>query len=248
MKRAVAAALIALALCPLAGAAQQPFDFESPSWGPRVRLTPFVGFALGASRLESWTVTAEGQSARGEFDVKLASGPAAGMALEIRAFDRFGFVASGVLISRGKTVEYIIDDAELFEHEGSNFLFAKAAAVIRLREATSEIQVHSVTGSIFVGPAWAREMPKHDPFADPIVLEPLDHWGLSFGFDAEIPLPYDMLSFNAGMEDWVIWWNTTEFGRRNDLLFAASGLETVSFVESGPSHNLLFRAGFSLRF
>jgi hypothetical protein len=50
------------------------------------------------------------------------------------------------------------------------------------------------------------------------------------------------------MEDVVVWWNTAEFGRRNDAIFAANGVETVSFVETDPTHNLLFRAGLSLRF
>ena len=247
MKRAALFALLVV-LCPGSAMAQELFDFEKPAWGPRFRVTPFVGFAATAKRVERWTVTGNGGLASPSFDVELGSGPAAGLTAEMQVFERFAMAASGVLVSRGRTVERVVGDAELFEHEGSSFLFLKAAVVIRLREQTSEVQVHTLSGSIFVGPAMVREMPKDDPFSPSLLLEPLTHRGLTFGFDAEIPLPWNVMSFTAGMEDVVVWWNTAEFGRRNDAIFAANGVETVSFVETDPTHNLLFRAGLSLRF
>jgi hypothetical protein len=250
MKRLALAALIAAVLCPAAGTAQTMYDFERPVWGPRLRVTPFVGFAAAASRIERWTVTAinGGGTSREEWDVSMAAGPVAGLTVEKQAFERFAVAVSGAVVSRGRTLEHQTGDAQLFEYKGSNFLFAKAVGLVRLREEVSEIQVHTMTGSLFVGPAWVREMPKQDASMSPVRLEPLNHWGLSFGFDAEIPLPFDRLSFTAGLEDYVIWWNTTEIARRNDALIAANGGESSSFVESGPSHNLLFRAGLSVRF
>jgi hypothetical protein len=249
MKRLALAAVIAAVLCPTAGAAQTMYDFERPVWGPRLRVTPFVGFAAAASRTERWTVTSiSGGTSRQQWDVSMAAGPVAGLTVEKQVFERFAVAVSGALVSRGRTVEHQTGDAQLFEYMGSNFLFAKAVGLVRLREEVSEIQVHTMTGSLFVGPAWVREMPKEDSFMSPVRLEPLNHWGLSFGFDAEIPLPFDRLSFTAGLEDYVIWWNTTEIARRNDAVIAANGGESSSFVESGPSHNLLFRAGLSVRF
>lgn len=247
MKRAVLLSLL-ITLCPGAVTAQDMFEFDKPVWGPRFRVTPFVGFAATTRRLEQWTVTGNGNSVTPAFDVEMASGPAAGLAVEVQVIERFAVAASGALVSRGRTVEHVVDDSQMFEHEGSDFLFLKAAGVLRLREQTSQVQVHTLSGSIFLGPALVREMPKDDPFAPAVLLEPLDHWGLNLGFDAEVPLPWDRLSFVGGIEDFVVWWNTAEFARRNDAIFASNGVETVSFVESDPSHNLLFRAGLSLRF
>jgi len=248
MKRVVLAAMTAAVLVPCSGSAQNFVDLDRQAWGPRIRVTPFAGLVAAASRTERWTVTNGGDIASADFDVDLAAGPAAGLTVDMQVFERFAVAVSGVLVSRGRTVEHATGDGDLFEHEGSSFLFTRAAIVMRLREEVSELQVHSLTGTLFAGPAWIREMPKKDPFADPVALESLDHKGFGFGFDAEIPLPWDQLSFTAGAEDYLIWWNMAEFGRRNDLLWAAEGIQTRSFVESGPSHNLLFHAGVSLRF
>lgn len=249
MKRAIIAALVAAALSPYSGSAQNLLDFDRPMWGPRVRVTPFGGFAASVTRNERWTVSGNGQIATADFDVSLGGGPAAGMTLETRVFERFALAASGTFVSRGRTVERLAGDAPALEHEGSTFLFGKATAVIRLREQTSELQVHTLTGSIFVGPAFIRETPKTDPKVPSALLQPLNHYGLNFGFDAEIPLSYDNVSFTAGIDDYVIWWNTTEFGRRNDqVILEQNGIESDSYVEAPPSHNVIFRAGLSLRF
>jgi len=249
MKRAVLAAFIAVLLAPGAGAAQNMLGFNRPAWGPRIRVTPFGGFAAAASRTERWTVSGNGQTAAADFDVSLAAGPAAGASFEVRVVERFAIQASGAWVSRGRTTERITGGAEFIEHEGSTFMFARAAGVLRLREEVSELQVHTLTGSLFFGPAWVRETPKTDPIVPQVLLEPLNHVGLSFGFDAEIPLPYDALSFTAGIEDYLIWWNTKELARRNDVvILQQNGIDSQSYVESPPTHNLLFKAGVTLRF
>jgi len=248
MKRAVSAALFAALLVPCAASAQGQFDFDRPVWGPRIRVTPFIAFGAASSRLERWTVTSINGTAQADFDVDLASGPAAGIAVEIQAIERFAIIASGAFLSRGRTIERSVSDGVPFEHGGSNFVFGKAALAMRLREQVSELQVHTLSGTIFVGPAFVREMPKTDIQTPAELLVPMNHFGVSFGVDAEIPLPYNALSFTAGLEDYVIWWNTAELARRNDAILAGRGFDTRSFVESDPTHSLLFRVGLSLRF
>ena len=249
MNRAVYSAILAIALLPGFGFAQSFMpDMDRAAWGPRVRITPFVGQAPAVSRLERWTVSGPGGTAATNFDVELGSGPVAGLAIEVLAVDRFAFIGSIAMVSRGRTSEYSTADAEFFEHEGSNFLFAKGAVAIRLREEISELQVRSLTATVFAGPAYIREMPKDDPFADPILLDAMTHWGVNFGANAEIPLGWNSLAVQAGLEDYYTWWNKTEFGRRNDAIFAANGFDTSSIVDADPSHMWLFRAGLSFRF
>jgi hypothetical protein len=90
-------------------------------------------------------------------------------------------------------------------------------------------------------------MPKHDPFSNPILLDPLTHWGVNFGANAEIPLGWNSLAVQAGIEDYYTWWNKAEFGRRNDAIFRVNGFTTSSIVAADPSHMWMFRAGLSFR-
>lgn len=248
MNRALISALLAIVLLPVAGAAQAVMpDLDRPIWGPRVRITPFVGQAPAVSRLERWTVTGPGGVNGTEYDVELGSGPVAGLSVEVLAVDRLAFIGSFAMISRSRTSEYSTADAEFFNHEGSNFLVAKGAIAVRLREQISELQVRSLTATVFAGPAFIREMPKDDPFANPILLDAMTHWGVNFGANAEIPLGWDKVSVQAGVEDYYTWWNKAEFGRRNDAIFAANGFSASSIVDADPSHMWLFRAGISFR-
>lgn len=246
MKRPTLAALAAAILFPGSLFAQNPALIDRPAWGPRLLITPFAGFAPAVSRLERWNVQSPGGSAAQNYDVELGTGMAAGVSMEFKLIDRFVLIGSGTFVTRGKTRETAQDAGGVrFEHQGSNFIFAKAALAIRLREAISELQVHELSGSIFVGPAFVRETPKSDVNADDALLEPLNHYGVNFGVDAQIPLPYDRLSFQFGLEDTYLWWNTDELARRNDAVFAHAGMQTVSRLEADPSHNFILRAGLS---
>lgn len=248
MNRAVTSAIVAIATLPAFGFAQSLMpDVDRLAWGPRVRITPFVGQAPAASRLERWTVSGPGGTIVTNFNVELADGPVAGLAVEVLAIDRFAFMGSFAMVSRGRTTEYSTAASEFYEHEGSNFLLAKGAVAVRLREEVSELQVRSLTATVFAGPAYIREMPKDDPFADPVLLDGMTHWAVNFGANAELPLGWNSLAIQFGVEDYYTWWNNTEFGRRNDAIFAANGFSTSSIVESDPSHMWLFRAGLSFR-
>jgi hypothetical protein len=248
MNRAVFSALLAVVLAPAAAHAQSLMpDLDRPLWGPRIRVTPFIGQAPAVSRLERWTVTGPGGVTTTDYDVELGSGPTAGLSVEVLAVERFAFIGSFALVSRSRTREYSTADAEFYNHEGSAFLLAKGALAVRLREQVSELQVRTLTATAFVGPAFIREMPKDDAFANPVLLDPLTHWGINFGVNAEIPLGWNSLAIQAGAEDYYTWWNKTEFGRRNDAIFAANGFETQSLVEADPSHMWIFRAGLSFR-
>jgi hypothetical protein len=241
---------MATAFLPGIGAAQSFMPgLDRPAFGPRIRITPFVGQAPAVSRLERWTVTGLGLQGRiNDYDVELGSGPAAGVSLEVLAMDRFAFVGSVAMVSRGRTREYSSAEAVFHSYGGSNFLFAKGALAVRLNEEVSELQVHSLTATVFAGPAWIREMPKDDSATPAMLLDPLTHWAINFGANAEIPLGWNSFSLQAGVEDYYTWWNNAEVGSRNDAYNrTVNGLATRTIVEADPSHMWLFRVGMSFR-
>jgi hypothetical protein len=248
MKRPTLAAVAVAVLFPGAALAQNPPLMESPSWGPRFQVTPFLGFAPIVSRLERWSVTGPGGTAAQNYEIDLGTGMAGGLSVEVNLIDRFALIGSGLFITRGRTTETAQDEGGVqFQHEGSNFIIAKGALAIRLQEQTSELQVHQLSGTVFVGPAYIREMPKNDVLADAVLLQPLSHYGLNFGVDAVIPTPYSRLGLQLGAEDYVVWWNAAELARRNDAVFANNGYQTTSRLETDPSHHFVLRAGLSLQ-
>jgi hypothetical protein len=248
MKRAVLVVLAAFAFAPALAAAQMMPVQDESVWGPRIRLTPFVGTATSVSRTERWTTILNESPVSQSFDVDLGAGPAVGAVLELRAVERFSLIASGLYISRGRTREFSILEGDAFDHPGSNFLVAKAGVAMRLREPVSELQFRQLSASIFAAPAYIREMPKSDLFSDPVFLKSLSHWGANFGLEAELPLGWRTLALQGGIEDFVVWWNSDELARREDLVASQSGLTKTTRVDSDPSHMVVFRAGLTFRF
>jgi hypothetical protein len=246
MHRAVFAGLALLAAVPAAAVAQSMPVAEPSLWGDRIRITPFVGQAGTVSRTEYWTVLVDDAGLSSRFDVDLGAGPAAGASVEIRAVQRFALLLAGTYVSRGRTTEFSLADGDFIQHNGSNFLMAKAAVAMRLREGVSEMQLRRLTATIFAGPAYIREMPKDDFAKDPVLLGGLNAWAVNFGFDAEVPMG-NLLAFQFGIEDYYTWWNADEIARRNDIAFRNDGFNTVSFLEIDPSHMILFRIGLTVR-
>ena len=247
MKRAAFSVLAFLAVVPSAVSAQGAVTSE-PVWGPRIRLTPFVGQAPTVSRNERWTVASGGQFQFSEFDVDFGSGPALGASLELLVMDRFAVIGSGMFIARGQTREFSFTEGEFFMSEGSNFLVGKVAAALRLREAMSEMQLRRLTATIFAGPAIVREMPKGDPSLPPALGESVTHWGANVGLDAEVPMGDGPLAIQLGFEDFYTFWNSGELASRNDRALGEAGLTTESALETDQSHMILIRAGLSIRF
>jgi hypothetical protein len=248
MRRLTLSAVAAAVLFPGAVLAQNPSVLEAPAWGPRLQFTTFVGFAPAVSRFERWAVAGPGGIATQNYDVELGTGLLAGASAEMGLVDRFALIGSAVFITRGRTTEVAQDEGGTrFQHEGSNFIMAKGAIALRMRESISELQMHSLSGTIFVGPAFVREMPKPDALADPVLLRALNYYGLNFGVDGTISLPFSGLSFQMGIEDYLLWWDAVEIARRNDQVFANNGYQTTSRVETDPSHNFILRAGLSFR-
>lgn len=249
MKRAVLAVLALLTVVPAAPAhAQEVLSADPGIWGPRVRITPFVGQMPTVSRTERWTVFHDGVPSYGEFDVDLGSGAAVGASAEVQVDGPFAFIVSGVYANRGETREFSFADGEFLIGRGSNFLMAKAAAAWRLRESMSELQFRRLTATVFAGPAYVREMPKSDPTLPDALQDAVSHWAANIGVDAEIPIGRAPVSIQLGLEDYYTFWNDGGYASRFDRAFAGSGFTTESYLETDSSHAILVRLGLTFWF
>jgi hypothetical protein len=133
MKRAVVVAAAMILALPAFGSAQLVTMSDPSPWGPRVRITPFVGQAPTVTRTEHLTINEGGTSASGDFDVRLGSGITSGLIVDVRALERFSFVASGAWVSRGRTVGNSIVNGDPEQHLGANYIMARAGMAMRLR-------------------------------------------------------------------------------------------------------------------
>lgn len=249
MKRAVLPVLALLAVVPSAPLqAQQTMNADPGIWGPRVRITPFVGQLPTVSRTERWIVFANGNPSFGDYDVDLGAGPAIGASAEFQVNGPFAMIVSGMYGSRGQTREFSFGDGEFLSGTGSNFLTAKVAAAWRLRETMTELQFRRLTATVFAGPAFIREMPKSDPTLPQALLDGVNHWAANFGVDAEIPLGSKPVSLQLGLEDYYTFWNADAYAARNDRVLTGSGVTTESYLDTDASHAILFRIGLTFWF
>ena len=247
MRRAVVAALVAAAVLPGAAAAQFTPD-AGKVWGPRVRVTPFVGTSPTVGRSERWTVFGGSAFASSQIETDLGAGPVVGATLEVRAAGRFAFIASGVYVNRGQTQWFSSSEGEVFAGPGSDFIVAKAGVAMRLREPISDLQFRQLSASIFAAPALVHERPDRGLFSDPMLTKPINHWGANVGLEAEMPLGHPNFAFQAAVEDYVILWDNRELAERFDAVAARDGFTTDTSIDIDPSHMLVFRAGLSVRF
>lgn len=245
MKRAVTV-LVLLAAAPSLAAAQGIMTTEA-AFGPRVRITPYIGAAPTVSRTERWAIDNGGLVSYGRLETDLGAGPALGLAVDARLADRFGLIFSGNYINRGDTRQYSADDGVFFEAEGSTFLTAKAALALRLFEPQSEMQLRRLTASVYAGPAWIYEMPSDAPSAGPSFTDNISHWAANVGVDANVPFAAGKFELQLSVEDYYTFWNASALAEQIDNASTGQGFTTTSSVEVDNSHMLLIRAGLSIR-
>src|SRR5690606_41014710 len=118
---------------------------------------------------------------------------------------------------------------------------------MRLREQVSDLQLRSLTATVFAAPAFIREMPGDDPALPAEATQAMNMLGANVGMNASIPGPWRSVAFQLGVEDFMVFWNEGALADRNDAMFAGEGLLTESTVRADMSHMLLFRAGVTWR-
>jgi hypothetical protein len=246
MSRALIVALAAAALLPVATSAQYGTVQDGPVWGERVRVTPFAGVAPRLTRTENLHVMVGGLPLTSELESDLAAGPAGGAEVEVRVLGRFSVVGSALMIGRGEAVGRDPVTGEYYARAGSDFLVGKLGVAMRLREQVSDLQLRTVTATVFAAPAFIREMPASDARLGE-TPEAVNMLGANFGVNAEVPFAGSRFAVQLGLEDFLVFWNEGALARRTDAAFARAGYVAESTVDAGFSHMPLLRAGVSLR-
>jgi hypothetical protein len=129
MKRHWVFALAALVAIPRLAHAQ-----SDTGWGPRLRVTPFVGVSPGIHQNGIATVFSGGSVTDRRYRQDLSSALPLGLNAEYRFWNRFSLIAEGAFASRGNGTLIDFDEEQLWDTDGSNFFLGKADLGVRLRE------------------------------------------------------------------------------------------------------------------
>lgn len=247
-RRVLAAAIAFLCANTVAANAQLMPLQDDPSWGPRIRVTPFVGFLPSVERQETWIHNSAGTNTFVDANYKLASGTAIGVNGEVIMHGPWNGLAGLMYGSRGSSQFGIVSTGEEFQINGSRFLFARVGASYSLREKETELTLRRLSASVFAAPFYMREMPRAQVgFADANVFDPSSHFGLSLGVSGELPFAKDKMTLQIGVEDYATIWAKGALRRLPDSFFNDATPGASTKVETDISHQWMIRAGLSYR-
>jgi hypothetical protein len=220
---------------------------DDPSWGPRLRITPFVGYLPSVTRHERWVHTDGSETTDLRVDYNLNSATAIGLNGEVVMRGPWSALAGVMYASRGDS-DFALSSGGEFEINGSRFLFARAGASYALREKETELTMRRLSASVTVAPFYMREMPRSEGVENLEVFDPSNHFGLSVGIAGELPFARDRMSLQLGVEDYATWWSSGALRRLPDSFFSEGASATASTrVDSDVSNVWLIRAGLSYR-
>ena len=251
MSRHWLAALAAGLMLPTVAAAQVTRGPVEENWSARFRISPYVGFSPAFKSKGTraiYTGGAQPQLYSEYYEFDYASGPVTGLSGELQVAPRYSVVASFAWNNRGHTTVHE-QDGDLRLETGSQFWFAKAGALLRFRDAESNMQMRTINASFFAGGAFMREVPKTSLFSTSAFTSPANHFGANFGAEAELPFASRKVAFQAAVEDFVVIWSKDALNRRfQNETMNAYGPDAISEVSPELSHFLVARVGLSFRF
>jgi len=247
-RRVLAAAFVATVMLPGAGSSQMVNLQDDPSWTPRLRITPFVGYLTSTTRTDEWFARGGSSDIDEEVQVEVGGGPAAGLAATFNLRGPWGITA---LAAYGQREALIFAPAsgDAFELEGNNnIFFGRAGVNLWLIEEAGELTLRRLNASAFAGATIMHERPSDEFVGD--LIGSGTHIGVNLGIEGEYPFASDRFSVQLAIEDNIMWWDETQAG---NLAFAfiddGSGnftrVQTTAVTAS--SHAWLIRAGVSIR-
>jgi hypothetical protein len=249
--RVPGAAALSIALScvlPLAAHAQLLPLQDDPSWGPRLRVTPYVGYMPAITRNETWIHNNGTMNTFLDVDYRLGEGFAAGVNGEVTVHGPWNALVGVMFATRDDNEFFITDSTQTFQINGSRYLFARAGASFRLKERESEMVFRRLSASVYAAPFYMREMPRAQTgFEDDAVFDASNHFGLSGGIAAELPFARDRLSVQVAVEDFATLWSSDALARLADSFFNDATVGSATRVDSDISSQWLVRAGLSFR-
>jgi hypothetical protein len=242
-RRVLVALLAALLVFPAAAEAQLRPIGEPNRWGPRFRITPFIGFMPAFERTEDWVAQDEAEVIRVRTIQEIGSGIAFGLNLELPLAGRFGLFAGGAYTARDRTVFEVGTDAP-YQIDGNHVYLARAGIIMHLTEDPSELVLRRANASLFAGGAAMHERPRN-VLGTADIIESGTHIGVNLGMSISMPLGSDRFAVQIGAEDNIIWWNPDQLASlANEYFGLPDGATTVT---TAASNVFLVRAGLSLR-
>jgi hypothetical protein len=244
MKRHLVVAFAALLVVPRLAAAQA----SDAGWGPKLRITPFVGVSPSFVQTGEAVVLTNNGIGVHDYDLDFASGFGMGVNVEYLVWNRFAVVAGGMWSSRsdGDLVDF--EDERIYEIDGTNFWMVKGAVAVRLREIDPDLQLRRLNASIFLGPALIHDRPKTELFTPAAAGAVQNHLAINMGAEAEMPFSNNKMAWVLGLEDYMVFWDADDArGRVEGTLQSVTPDATVA-VEPRRSHLWILRFGLTWRF
>ena len=241
----VAAAL----LMPLPASAQLMPLLDDPTWGPSVRLTPYIGWAAGYDRDEAWTYRYNDGTLRGDaarFEV--AGGPVVGLNAEYAVRGPFSALAGGAFLKRDDAVFQTAGGTDMMIFTGSSSVLLRLGASAQFRERESDLVLRRLAASAHVAPFVQFEKPEEiSGINGTDLFDSATHFGINFGISGELPFASDRFALQGGLEDYFTWYDQDSLGRLPGFLNEDPRIVAVD-VDTDARHQWVMRLGGSFRF
>ena len=244
MKRHLVVAFAALAVFPHLAAAQQ----GDVGWGPRLRVTPFVGISPNFKQTGEAIVATDNSVSVHDYEARFSSGFGMGVAAEFNVWDRFSVIGSGLWSSRGDGELLDFEDEVRYEVDGTNLWLIKAGVAVRLREIEPDLQLRRLNATIFIAPAIVMDRPKVEVFTPQSAGRPYTHTALNIGAEAELPISNNKMGFVLGLEDYMVFWDDNKAVGRTGGYIQQRSPDAIVAVETRRSHIWMLRFGLNWRF
>lgn len=243
MKRHWVFALAALAVLPRMGQAQ------GDGWGPRLRVTPFVGVSPGFNQVGEAVVFANSSTTFHRYRLEESSSLAVGVNIDYRAWQRFGVIAGGLWSHRGDDRLIDFEDEVIYPTTGSSLFLVKLGPSLHLKEERSEMQLRRLDGLIYIAPTFIYDRPNKHLSLPALSATGINQWGVNIGAEGELPLADSRFAFTAALDDYMIFWDEMKYAQRIQIYFD-QGIQNIQAlaINTNKTHMFVGRIGLSFRF